>query len=183
MPQRSASSAITSLAWRFVADEEDRAPLGREAADELLGGVEELHRLPQVAGCRSRSVSPKMYSFIFGFQRFVWWPKCTPASSSFLHRDRGQDPAGRSPRPRTSSTCGDRRRWRLCRGRPVRSDWACARAVTTTSSCASLKTGPPDARFARQGAPRNTDGLERANASSSVTLRQPSALSLRLSAD
>src|SRR5438876_867131 len=24
--------------------------------------------------------SPKMYSFIFGFQRFVWWPKCTPAS-------------------------------------------------------------------------------------------------------
>src|SRR5579862_9691465 len=22
-----------------------------------------------------------MYSFIFGFQRFVWWPKCTPASS------------------------------------------------------------------------------------------------------
>ncbi len=29
--------------------------------------------------------SPKMYSFIFGFQRFVWWPKCTPASSrSFI---------------------------------------------------------------------------------------------------
>src|SRR5712691_2240111 len=25
--------------------------------------------------------SPKMYSFIFGFQRFVWWLKCTPASS------------------------------------------------------------------------------------------------------
>src|ERR1041384_2486490 len=26
-----------------------------------------------------------MYSFIFGFQRFVWWPKCTPASSrSFI---------------------------------------------------------------------------------------------------
>src|SRR3954471_13073421 len=25
--------------------------------------------------------SPKMNSFIFGFQRFVWWPKCTPASS------------------------------------------------------------------------------------------------------
>src|SRR5918997_1005040 len=25
--------------------------------------------------------SPKMYSFIFGFQRFVWWPKCTPASN------------------------------------------------------------------------------------------------------
>src|SRR3954453_9401297 len=29
--------------------------------------------------------SPKMNSFIFGFQRFVWWPKCTPASSrSFI---------------------------------------------------------------------------------------------------
>src|SRR5438105_15806117 len=29
--------------------------------------------------------SPKMYSFIFGFHRFVWWPKCTPASSrSFM---------------------------------------------------------------------------------------------------
>src|SRR3972149_10640633 len=26
--------------------------------------------------------SPKMYSFIFGFQRRVWWPKGTPASSS-----------------------------------------------------------------------------------------------------
>jgi hypothetical protein len=26
-----------------------------------------------------------MYSFIFGFQRFVWCPKCTPASSkSFM---------------------------------------------------------------------------------------------------
>src|SRR5688500_13538754 len=29
--------------------------------------------------------SPKMYSFIFGFHRFVWWPKCTPASNrSFI---------------------------------------------------------------------------------------------------
>src|ERR1700722_547876 len=26
--------------------------------------------------------SPKMYSFIFGFQRRVWWPKCSPASSN-----------------------------------------------------------------------------------------------------
>src|SRR6516162_7515580 len=25
--------------------------------------------------------SPKMNSFIFGFHRFVWWPKWTPASS------------------------------------------------------------------------------------------------------
>src|SRR4030095_11474849 len=29
--------------------------------------------------------APKMYGFIFGFQRLVWWPKCTPASrSSFI---------------------------------------------------------------------------------------------------
>src|SRR5712692_11879227 len=26
--------------------------------------------------------SPKMYSFIFGFQRRTWWPKCTPASNN-----------------------------------------------------------------------------------------------------
>src|SRR6185503_5833037 len=26
--------------------------------------------------------SPKMYFCIFGFHRLVWWPKCTPASSS-----------------------------------------------------------------------------------------------------
>src|SRR4029453_14053567 len=29
--------------------------------------------------------SPKMNGFILGFQRLVWWPKCTPASSrSFI---------------------------------------------------------------------------------------------------
>src|SRR5215213_848120 len=26
--------------------------------------------------------SPKMYGFIRGFQRCVWWPKCAPASSN-----------------------------------------------------------------------------------------------------
>src|SRR5947209_19383928 len=32
--------------------------------------------------------SPKMYSFIFGFQRRTWWPKWTPASkSSFIVTD------------------------------------------------------------------------------------------------
>ena len=52
--------------------------------------------------------SPKMYFCIFGFQRLVWWPKCTPASSSSfmvsaamrvllrlcLRRAGGPDPAG-----------------------------------------------------------------------------------------
>ena len=28
--------------------------------------------------------APKMYGFIFGFQRLVWCPKWTPASSSFF---------------------------------------------------------------------------------------------------
>src|SRR5438309_11866813 len=27
--------------------------------------------------------APKMYGFIFGFQRLVWWPKWTPASRSW----------------------------------------------------------------------------------------------------
>src|SRR5213075_214000 len=26
--------------------------------------------------------SPKIYGFILGFQRWVWWPKCAPASSN-----------------------------------------------------------------------------------------------------
>src|SRR5713101_7459683 len=28
--------------------------------------------------------APKMYGFIFGFHRLVWWPKWTPASSRFF---------------------------------------------------------------------------------------------------
>src|SRR5262245_12508768 len=28
--------------------------------------------------------SPKMYSFIFGFYRLVWWPKWTPASTNSI---------------------------------------------------------------------------------------------------
>src|SRR4029079_17459932 len=37
--------------------------------------------------------SPKMKSFIFGFQRFVWWPKWTPASSSSFMLTVGAPPA------------------------------------------------------------------------------------------
>src|SRR5512145_2288901 len=33
--------------------------------------------------------SPKMYSFIFGFHRRVWWPKWTPDSSSSLRETCG----------------------------------------------------------------------------------------------
>ena len=35
--------------------------------------------------------SPKMYGFILGFQRLVWWPKCTPASSNSLVAIPGKD--------------------------------------------------------------------------------------------
>src|SRR5208282_4643298 len=61
--------------------------------------------------------SPKMYSFIFGFQRRVWWPKCTPASSnSFIvistangppHLVRCLQPGGRlcGPSPGRTSSC------------------------------------------------------------------------------
>src|SRR5450756_1413416 len=46
--------------------------------------------------------SPKMYSFIFGFQRFVWWPKCTPASSrSFIAIAANRPPRNRSGDGRT----------------------------------------------------------------------------------
>src|SRR5208282_3875851 len=37
--------------------------------------------------------SPKIYSFIFGFQRRVWWPKWTPASSnSFMEISTAKGP-------------------------------------------------------------------------------------------
>src|SRR2546428_7731444 len=36
--------------------------------------------------------SPKMYFCIFGFQRLVWWPKCTPASSSSFIVKAAMDP-------------------------------------------------------------------------------------------
>src|SRR3990172_8556106 len=36
--------------------------------------------------------SPKMYFCIFGFQRLVWWPKCTPASRSSFIVNAAMDP-------------------------------------------------------------------------------------------
>src|SRR5262245_13862918 len=36
--------------------------------------------------------SPKMYFCIFGFHRLVWWPKCTPASSSSFIVRAAMDP-------------------------------------------------------------------------------------------
>src|SRR5215831_11379352 len=47
---------------------------------------------------------PKMYSDIFGFQRWAWWPKCTPASNSWRMLKSGSA-IGCSPvdPPRTAS--------------------------------------------------------------------------------
>src|SRR5262252_8204864 len=47
---------------------------------------------------------PKMYSDIFGFQRWAWWPKCTPASNSWRMLKSGSA-IGSSPvdPPRTAS--------------------------------------------------------------------------------
>src|SRR5262247_3262298 len=48
--------------------------------------------------------SPKMYFCILGFQRLVWWPKCTPASSnSFIVRAAMRPPLG-CPPPRGGSS-------------------------------------------------------------------------------
>src|SRR5262249_60864719 len=47
--------------------------------------------------------SPKMYFCIFGFQRLVWWPKCTPASSSSFIVRAAMVPPSVVPPPRSGS--------------------------------------------------------------------------------
>ena len=42
-------------------------------------------------GHQTRRWNPKMRRFIFGFQRRVWWPKWTPASSSSFMETTGMD--------------------------------------------------------------------------------------------
>src|SRR5262245_9594135 len=62
--------------------------------------------------------SPKMYFCIFGFHRLVWWPKCTPASSSSFIVSVAMSPPpvslrSRAARPRRGSALLRRqRRWR-----------------------------------------------------------------------
>src|SRR6476646_6414344 len=48
--------------------------------------------------------SPKMYSFIFGFHRLVWWPKCTPASSRSFNAIATKKPPQSVRRSRTLLT-------------------------------------------------------------------------------
>src|SRR5262247_3110606 len=51
--------------------------------------------------------APKMYGFIFGFQRLVWWPKCTPASRRFFIVTSVIRGAGRSTLPSHSQSKRD----------------------------------------------------------------------------
>ena len=80
MPQLSAASLMVSRACFLV---QDRPAAAGEVAGELLGGVSR-----RSVFCRSMMWipprSPNMKRRILGFQRRVWWPKWTPASSSSL---------------------------------------------------------------------------------------------------
>src|SRR4029077_6262248 len=76
--------------------------------------------------------SPKIYFCIFGFQRLVWWPKCTPASSnSFIVNVAMNSPLVRlasdverrdSPAPRRAQGAGDRSSTSCVLGRVLRVD-------------------------------------------------------------
>src|SRR5437660_5016957 len=48
--------------------------------------------------------SPKMYFCIFRFQRLVWWPKCTPASSSSFIVSVAMRPPSVCPPPRSGAS-------------------------------------------------------------------------------
>src|SRR5712692_2198028 len=81
MVQRCASSAMASCAWRLVPTKRIVLPWPARSLTNFPASRNNFRVF-----CRSMMWiplrSPKMYSFIFGFQRRVWWPKCTPASSS-----------------------------------------------------------------------------------------------------
>src|SRR5437660_598339 len=54
--------------------------------------------------------SPKMYFCIFGFHRLVWWPKCTPASSSSFIVNAAMTPPSVCLRRATGRAAPDRKR-------------------------------------------------------------------------
>src|SRR5205085_10439623 len=78
-PLARAASAIGSCAWRLVPTNSTLPPARTVAATKSSA------RANSGTVCdRSRMWTPlrapKMYGFIRGFQRWVWWPKCAPAS-------------------------------------------------------------------------------------------------------
>src|ERR1700674_5861557 len=72
---------MASCAWRLVPTNNTVRPCAANSPTKRLAS-RNIFRV----FCRSMIWiplrSPKIYSFIFGFQRRVWWPKCTPASSN-----------------------------------------------------------------------------------------------------
>src|SRR6266852_5150116 len=80
-PHFFASSATASCACRLVPTNNTVLPCDEISLTNLLASRNIFNVF-----CKSMIWmplrSPKMYSFILGFQRRVWWPKCTPASSS-----------------------------------------------------------------------------------------------------
>ena len=115
---------ILAAALGRLGDRVLRLALGADEQHAAAAGRRRRAR-PRSAWCSSGTVcsrsmmwtplrTPKMYGAIFGFQRRVWWPKCTPASRSwrmvnvgsamgrtFLFRLglRGRRPVTRSKRP------------------------------------------------------------------------------------
>ena len=80
-PDACAASAIASCAWRLVPTNSTLPPRAtvcwtKSSARANSGTV--CDRSMMCTPLRS----PKMYGFILGFQRWVWWPKCAPASSN-----------------------------------------------------------------------------------------------------
>ena len=83
-PQRCASSAIASCAWRLVPTNRTVVPSAARLVDEIFRLPEQLDGLAEVDDVDPVPLAEDD-AFIFGFQRFVWWPKWTPASSrSFI---------------------------------------------------------------------------------------------------
>src|ERR1700730_2687173 len=85
MPQRLASSATASCAWRFVPKKRMVLPLPLCSLTKRAASRNSFNVF-----CRSMMWiplrSPKIYSFIFGFQRRVWGAERNSSLQQFFHR-------------------------------------------------------------------------------------------------
>src|SRR5213082_1807734 len=96
---------MASCAWRFVPTKRMLRPRSSPIKDVTKAMAS---RNIFCVFCRSMMLmplrSPKMYSFIFGFQRLVWWPKCTPASRSSFIVSVAMRPPSVCPPPRSGAS-------------------------------------------------------------------------------
>jgi hypothetical protein len=81
MSAASATSLIVSRACFLVPTNSTVPPRWASVAGELLRLGEQRLRLQQIDDVDAAALA-KMKRRILGFQRRVWWPKWTPASSS-----------------------------------------------------------------------------------------------------